>query len=163
MEEKLAVFLAEVSAQGKEIEQIHTVVSVKAQALKTDLKNEDLAANLGYRLHNLYSAYEDLFKLVTSFFENQVDRTAAYHIGLLKRMRIEIEGVRPALISDETFALLDELRGFRHIFRHAYGYSLDADRLVALSGKAESLGRTFAADFKRFQQTLAAFTPFPKS
>jgi len=157
MEEKLTVFLAEVSAQVGEIEQIHATVSLKAQALKKDSKNEDLAANLGYKLHNLYSAYETLFKVVASFFENQVDQTATYHIGLLKRMRLEIEGIRPGLISAETFAVLDELRGFRHVFRHAYDYCLDADRLVALSGKVESLGRKFKVDFERFRQILTTF------
>ena len=46
-------------------------------------------------------------------------------------MKIPIERVRPALLSEESYKLLDSLRAFRHFFRHAYSYELDP-RKVAL-------------------------------
>ena len=45
-------------------------------------------------------------------------------------MRTAIEGVRPALISMESYQYLDEIRGFRHVFRHAYSYGLDDERVL---------------------------------
>ena len=39
---------------------------------------------------------------------------------------MDVEGVRPAVISPE---MLDELRKFRHSFRHAYGMPLNWDRV----------------------------------
>ena len=47
-------------------------------------------------------------------------------------MVFEIRGIRPALISEKSFEGLDELRGFRHVFRHAYTYGLDDERVVFL-------------------------------
>ena len=44
-----------------------------------------------------------------------------------------IAGYRPALIDEELYRLLDDFRGFRHTFRHAYAFELDweKERLVA--------------------------------
>ena len=120
MEERLKVFIAELDAQQREIHKLHSSVYEKSVLLKSDLKNEDLTNSLAYKLHNLYSAYEDMFKLIARFFENQIQDIAGYHSGLINRMKIHIEGVRPKLLSDDSFKILDELRGFRHVFRHAY-------------------------------------------
>ena len=48
-------------------------------------------------------------------------------------MRLEVEGYRPAVIDDELFNLLNDFRGFRHVFRHSYTFELDweRERLVA--------------------------------
>jgi hypothetical protein len=53
--------------------------------------------SLGYQLHNLYCAFEDLFKIVSETFENHIQDKSKYHQELLKRMTISIEGVRPPL------------------------------------------------------------------
>ncbi len=39
-------------------------------------------------------------------------------------MAIEIDGVRPRVISSELAEELDDYRKFRHLFRHAYGGEL---------------------------------------
>jgi hypothetical protein len=36
--------------------------------------------------------------------------------------------VRPALLAEGAFKLLDSLRAFRHFFGHAYSYKLDPKR-----------------------------------
>jgi hypothetical protein len=41
-------------------------------------------------------------------------------------MAVEIELVRPAVISKETRNTLDEYRGFRHIVRNVYSFNLSA-------------------------------------
>ena len=74
---------------------------------------------MGYQLHNLYGAFEQLFKETARFFENRVD-AGSCRADLLRRMQLEIQGIRPALLSAETASGLDELRRFRHFFRHAY-------------------------------------------
>jgi len=77
-----------------------------------------------------------------------------YHTDLLRRMRVEIEGVRPALLSPETFGLLDELRRFRHLFRHAYGVRLDGARLADLADKAARLRHALDRDRQAFLRAL---------
>ena len=105
--------------------------------------------SMGYQLHNLYGAFEQLFEEVARFFENRIEGIQ-YHAELIRRMQLEIEGVRPALLSTETASDLDELRRFRHLFRHAYTADLDPDKVADLAAKAVCIQRDFARDFERF-------------
>ena len=110
--------------------------------------------SLAYQIHNLYCAYEDLFKIVADFFENQIDESPKYHITLLKRMMINIEGIRPALLSRKSYEILEELRAFRHVFRHAYSYQLDTEKVIKLAEKAVSLKEQFLKDLSNFLNQL---------
>ena len=109
--------------------------------------------SMGYQLHNLYGAFEQLFEEVARFFENQIDE-AKYHADMIRRMQLEIQGIRPALLSTETASDLDELRRFRHLFRHAYAADLDPDKVADLAVKAVCIQRDFAQDFERFLALL---------
>ncbi len=109
--------------------------------------------SMGYQLHNLYGAFEQLFEEVARFFENQIDE-ARYHADMIRRMQLEIEGIRPALLSTETASDLDELRRFRHRFRHAYTADLDPDKVANLAAKAVCIQQDFARDFERFLALL---------
>lgn len=91
--------------------------------------------HLAYLLHNLYCSVEDIFQEIAKTFENKVEDPAKYHRELLKRMYTDIPGIRPKLLSSESYHTLDELRGFRHIFRHAYDYELDSERVDSLKQK----------------------------
>lgn len=154
MEERIRVFIAELDAQRREILKIYSTIEKRVETLRNDMGNEDLINSLAYKLHNLYSAYEDIFKLVARFFENQIEDFDRYHSDLLKRMSIEIEGIRPNVLSEESFRVLDELKGFRHVFRHAYGYELDAERVNKLAEKAIRLKQTFLKDYDDFKDKL---------
>jgi hypothetical protein len=109
MEKRVKILVAELEAQQKEIFKLQSTIQEKSKRLMYHLNDEDLINSLAYKLHNLYSAYEDLFKLVARFFENQIADISGYHFELLNRMKLQIEGVRPRLLSDESFMLLDEL------------------------------------------------------
>lgn len=85
--------------------------------------------SLAYQLHNLYCAFEDLFRIVAHFFENHIDERVGWHKELLGRMTLEIKGVRPRFISEAAYEFLSDLRGFRHVFRHAYGVELEAEKI----------------------------------
>ena len=69
-------------------------------------------------------------------------------------MSISIKGIRPNLIGEESFALLSELKNFRHFFRHAYGYELDADKIKIALKKALRLKRHFEQDAANFLASL---------
>ena len=75
--------------------------------------NDELDLMLqGACLHGLYNAIEAYFLRVAKFFENNIDE-AAWHRDLLDRMRLDVPGIRPALITDRILAeRIDELRRF---------------------------------------------------
>ena len=108
---------------------------------------------LAYQLHNLYGACEQLFELIARAFENQIDGPT-YHVDLLRRMKAEITGVRPALLTAGLAGRLNELRGFRHFFRHAYDSELHPERVIGLAATAMTLRRGLRDALDRFLERL---------
>ena len=145
-----AVLEAELRARLADVDSIAARVETRRQAFDERAEEVD---SLGYQLHNLYGAFEQVFEAVARFFENRVT-DAGYHAGLIRRMQLDIPGVRPALLSESTAAGLDELRRFRHLFRHAYSADLDPRKVVRLAAGAGSLRRAFAGDLDRFLARL---------
>ncbi len=111
-------------------------------------------SHLGYLLHNLYCSLEDIFREVTQTFENQIKDPARYHRELLKRMNYEIPQIRPPLLTPKSYAILNELRGFRHVFRHAYDYELSPDRLTQLKQKIMEGWESIQRDLDNFTNFL---------
>ena len=50
---------------------------------------------VAYYLHNLSCAFERLFQRVAEVFEPQLSERAGWHAALLRRMTLDIEGIRP--------------------------------------------------------------------
>ncbi|HNQ88057.1 MAG TPA: antitoxin [Verrucomicrobiota bacterium] len=94
----------------------------------------ELAA-AGYLLHNLYNALENSFEQISRTFENHVVDRGRWHRELLDKMFLTIPDVRPAVMPETTRAMLHDLRGFRHLFRHGYSFELDRDRVHALASR----------------------------
>lgn len=120
----------------------------------TEPENPEKISHLAYQLHNLYSALEDFFQEVARTFENRLEDPTRYHRELLKRMAMEIPGIRPPVLSPASHALLNELRGFRHVFRHAYDYQLSPAKLEALKGKVLAEWDSVTRDLQIFQDLL---------
>lgn len=148
--EKIAVLKAQIDSQIGEIENIYAKIEKRKQ-----IEGITATESISYQLHNLYSAFEDLFKIIAKTFENHINGISQYHIELLKRMTIDIEGIRPSLISKESYMLLDSLRGFRHFFRHAYGYELDERKVDIILEDAARLKKIYKKDIKRFMNKLS--------
>lgn len=142
---------AQIKAQIEEIKKIYNEIEDREKQAK---ENKVILESLGYKLHNLYCAFEDLFKIVAQFFENQVEDLARYHKELLRRLSLSIEGVRPALISEESYKELDELRAFRHFFRHAYSYELKYEKIISPLQSANKLKNLYQKDISQFLATI---------
>ena len=143
---------AELQARRRDIDRIGDRIEERRAA---GGRGAEAVDSMGYQLHNLYGAFEQLFEEVARFFENRVD-DGRYHADLLRRMQLDIRGVRPALLSEATACNLDELRRFRHLFRHAYGTELDAARVGDLAARAAGIRDGFARDCDRFLSALRA-------
>jgi hypothetical protein len=69
-------------------------------------------------------------------------------------MRLDVMPLRPAVIDDTAYDALDELRRFRHLFRHAYSVKLDPLRLQLVMHKALALRAIHTEQLKRFMDFL---------
>lgn len=138
---------AEIEAQLKEIDNIYGEIKDREKGAK---KSKVMLESLGYKLHNLYCAFEDLFKIVTRYFENQIMDISKYHKEILHKMSLSIDGLRPPLISYKSYSQLDELRAFRHFFRHAYSYELSYEKIIIPLSSANKLKEIYEEDIYRF-------------
>jgi hypothetical protein len=149
-EARYALLKAEVEDLYGQIDQIYARIEERHSEFGNRTESLD---SMGYQLHNLYCAFEQVFEIIAQFFENNI-AGERYHTDLLRRMRLTIEGIRPACISEEAFTLLDELRRFRHFFRHAYLSELDFEKLAHLVEIAEKVRVVFQRDSQRFFEKL---------
>ena len=153
---ELSVLKAEIEDQMSTIDAIIQKVENRKHEYT---ERPEFTESLAYQFHNLYCAFEDLLRIVAKFFENSIDDSSRYHIELLRRMRLNIEGVRPPLISSELCAVLDEFRAFRHVFRHAYSYDLDPQKLGLLLEKLELIKKHYPIDIHTFITRLETGNP----
>ena len=145
-----AVLEAGLRARSRDVARIGDRIQSR---LGTFARTSEGVDSMGYQLHNLYGAFEQLFEETARFFENRVDEGGC-RSDLLRRMQLEIQGIRPALLSAETAAGLDELRRFRHFYRHAYTADLDPGRVTDLAAGAVRVRRDFDRDLERFLAQL---------
>lgn len=115
---------------------------------------EEQLIAVAYYLHNLYCVSESMFQRIVQVFESQLSDQAGWHAELLRRMTLDIEGIRPRLLGPAAYDSLDELRRFRHLFRSAYRLHLDAERLALVQKKARVLQAVYRADVQSFLSFL---------
>lgn len=107
-------------------------------------------------LHGFYTGVEHIFEDIARTLEKSVPASAEWHMDLLTQMAEEIEGVRPAVISRESRACLDEYRGLRHVVRNVYAFNLRSARLHELTTGLNNC-------FDRVQKELLALAEFLES
>ena len=122
-----------------------------AKASQRFARGDDVGyESCAHQLCRLYNAFEQSGMRVAKAFENHIDDEQGWHVALLNRLSIGIAGVRPALIPHELKNALYELRGFRHVFVHAYDLELDPEKLALVLKYAEQAVVQFPALIERF-------------
>ncbi len=123
---------------------------------ETDLKGaepQEVLIVIAYRLHSLYSAFENIFRNIATAFENQLD-PVGWDRQLLQRMRLDLLPIRPAVIDDKAYGSLDEMLRFRHVFLTMYGIELDASRLQVALQKTLALKPLYQPQIEKFLEFL---------
>ena len=98
---------------------------------------------------DFYTCLETLFLRISQFFENILEKDK-WHSDLLHKMILEIEGVRKAVISDETYSILLEFLKFRHFKRYYFEFDYDWDKLEFLEKKYRQVKPLLDEDMKSF-------------
>ena len=118
--------------------------------------------SLGFALHNLYNALENSLVQISLSFENHIRDQSRWHRELLEKMFLDLGALRPPVLPAEVRPLLTDLLGFRHLFRHAYDFTLDEARTLSLWQRWQREGPlvrealvAFAAALTRMGETTA--------
>jgi len=69
-------------------------------------------------------------------------------------MKIEVEDVRPVVISDELYRILDDIRAFRHVYRHIYDGELDWQKEKLVAEKFDKAVELLEIEIKEFCEFL---------
>lgn len=86
---------------------------------------------IGSILHSYYCGVESIFNLIYKSLYGTTLSGNMWHSALFTDMFEKTEKHAP-ILSQDLFAPLKEYLGFRHVFRHAYGYELNWERLKPL-------------------------------
>lgn len=150
MNEKFLILERNVQSDLEVIERLYSEFGEPELA---ESNEQEALIVVAYRLHSLYSAFENIFRNIATSFENHLD-PSSWHRQLLERMRLDLSPVRPAVLDAESFEKLDELLRFRHLFRTGYGLRLDALRLQLVVRKALELKAFYRGQIERFLEFL---------
>jgi hypothetical protein len=130
----LTILLREIDVDRAVIED----AARKAQ-LRLSETGEGRMEACAYELARLYNIFEKILERICLGFENHFDKRGDYHERLLQRLALPLPGIRPAFIPREAIRDVRELKGFRHVVRHAYDLEFREDRLQELARVAASL------------------------
>jgi hypothetical protein len=150
MNEKFLILERNVQSDLAVIERIYSELG---EPELTGSDEQETLIVVAYRLHSLYSAFENIFRNIATSFENNLD-PSSWHRQLLERMRLDLSPVRPGVIDDEAYEKLDEMLRFRHLFRTGYGLRLDALRLQLVVRKVLELKPLYRGQIDRFLDYL---------
>jgi hypothetical protein len=109
-------------------------------------------------IENYYTALETVLFRVSQNFGNSLD-AERWHSDLLHRMTLAVPDVRPAVITNETHEMLDELMRFRHFKRYYFQLRYDwhrLDHLLALVDRTEPRIRSELSALRRFLVELVS-------
>ncbi|MEL4897222.1 ribonuclease toxin HepT-like protein [Crocosphaera sp. Alani8] len=91
---------------------------------------EALVNSLALNLHGIYTGIERIFKVIATEIDLSLPTGNKWHRDLLDQMAVKIPNVRTEVITEESRAILDELRRFRHVLRSAYSFQLDKQKVL---------------------------------
>lgn len=135
---------------------LDAIAALEAHAVrlpKTGLSREQLDS-LGFTLHNIYNALENSFSQISLTFENHVKDRTKWHRELLEKMFLNVPPLRQNVLAAPSRSILGDLMGFRHLFRHAYDFSLDEQKTVALWSRWEKEGPQVKGSLRGFVSEL---------
>jgi hypothetical protein len=128
-----------------------------ADPSQRDVRDAVLLAEV---LCNTYTCVETILFRISRVFENHLD-PQQWHKELLQKMRVEVPGVRQAVLSRETYRLLDELRRFRHFKRYYYDFDYDWRRLDYLRSLYDQVLPLIRVDLQAYVDFLLTLADAP--
>ncbi|MBF0372350.1 MAG: hypothetical protein HQL39_02915 [Alphaproteobacteria bacterium] len=102
----------------------------------------------------VYTGIEKILRMIAREIDDYVPDDESWHRSLLQQMALPLEGVRPAVLSPDTFRLLDALRGFRHRVRDIYGFGLDPEFVTTNLARLRLAVPAFEQDFARLAEAV---------
>jgi hypothetical protein len=104
---------------------------------------------LATMLHSFYTGIENIFKRIALGIDGGMPSGYAFHSDLLAVMARSTAN-RPPVISEELRVRLSAYLSFRHVFRHAYSFQLEWDKMRDLVLQSQATWQQLQTELGRF-------------
>lgn len=149
-EQRILRLKAEVERETEQLKRLdRELVGLHEKLGSAELSAYDIRA-AGSILHDFYNGVEAVFRRIAHELNGGLPVGQDWHKQLLIDMGLDIEGVRPAVISNKLAAKLHNYLGFRHVFRNIYGFFLDAERVKALAWELPEVSKALEKEISHF-------------
>jgi len=147
-----------VSEIEEELGNIERLLSELNEHQKDEPRNSFYLRAVGSIFHDFYCGVERIFERIAEELNGGIPEGENWHIQLLKDMTLQIEEVRPAVISKELVAELKGYLEFRHRFRNIYGFELEWDKMKGLKETMPGIAERFKKEIKEFIAFMKTLT-----
>jgi len=103
--------------------------------------------------HSFYNGVEKIFELIAKQLDKFTPESGRTHRELLYNVHVGND-IRPAVIDEETYFILDEYLKFRHFFRHSYAFLLDWEQMKELAYNLSDTWKTVRGQLLDFVDFL---------
>ncbi|MGF1601654.1 MAG: hypothetical protein ACFCU8_06480 [Thermosynechococcaceae cyanobacterium] len=133
-----------------------TVHRAKTQVEKAERSGDaDFYDAVALNLQKFYMGTERIFTEIAREIDAYSPSGSDWHKQLLQQMVLENDSVRPAVLSSETYQLLEmDYRGFRHVATHLYAFDLKTSRINELAKMLPDCLTLLRKDLQAFCQYL---------
>ncbi|MDI6865087.1 hypothetical protein [Thermodesulfovibrio yellowstonii] len=152
MKERIAILKSEIERDTERLNRLFRRFSASYREFEKTGEYSKMIESAFY-INQIYTGFERIFTSIAKTFENTIEDDY-WHKSILERMNLKIEGLRPALISNQSFQYLNELRAFRHFFRHAYDVDIDREKFKIVAEKALKIKERYRSEINKFLKFL---------
>lgn len=155
MSESLQRLEKRIQAELMELEIV--VERVESGWLRAKTSGDDLYIDsVALNLHSFYSGIERIIERIAEAIDGTVPRGENWHQALLLQMTRDVPGIRPAVISPDTYERLNQYRGFRHVVRNVYTFQFDPAKVERLVADADTVLTQTRTELLAFAQFLGS-------
>ena len=139
----------QVAVERAQIDQLFA--AYQATITKSSEKEPDFIelSALATMLHSFYTGIENIFKRIALEIDGNLPSGISSHSDLLTQMSQPIAN-RPAVTSETMQVRLSAYLSFRHVFRHAYSFQLEWDKMSELVVQSQATWQDLQAELERF-------------
>jgi hypothetical protein len=153
---KLVRLRKELAADIASLRRIEAELNELLAAWPTKATDRASLALAAVDLHGWYTGWETALERIARAVDQSVPAGVDWHTELLRQAMTDIPGLRPAVLAEHLLGELEELRKFRHFFRHAYRVELDGSKLFAHMERVRAIAPAIHGDLARFDDFLRA-------
>jgi hypothetical protein len=109
-------------------------------------------------LHDFYTGVERIFSRIAQELNGGIPNTEEWHKDLLNDMTLDLDEVRPPVISKNLYDQLIPYLRFRHLFRNLYGFELDWERMKELDENLSRISSQWLKEIHAFLDWMKSVT-----